>query len=140
MRVATQELRQACGEYIELKKLYRAPKYLRVFFHYQEDHHAEDISEQLEALVEELSNTKDAKILGLLNELPIIFVRSHLAPFNSARWNQIAGILLPIGILLWWRIWNFRRRLNNDMKQIVKVCDLLEPRLEEFIENNKTEI
>ena len=140
MGVAIQELRQACGEYIELKKLYRAPNYLRVFFRYQEDHHAEEISEQLEAMVEVLSNTKDAKILGLLNELPIIFVRSHLAPFNNARWNQIAGILLPIGILLWWRIWNFRRRLNNDMKQIIRVCDMLEPCLEKLSRNNKTEI
>jgi lipopolysaccharide export system permease protein len=120
--------------------LYRAPNYLRVFFRYQEDHHAEEISEQLEAVVEVLSNTKDTKILGLLNELPIIFVRSHLAPFNNARWNQIAGILLPIGILLWWRIWNFRRRLNNDMKQIIRVCDMLEPCLEKLSRNNKTEI
>ena len=31
----------------------------------------------------------------------------------------IAGLLLPLGLLLWWRIWRFRLRLLRDLKQII---------------------
>jgi lipopolysaccharide export system permease protein len=132
MRIASLQLSEACAEYIELKKLYRAPNYLNVFFRYQEDHHAEDISKQLEAMVEVLSNSTDTRILACLNQLPTLLTRAHLSPFHSSRWNKVTGILFPIGLLLWWRIWSFRRRLNKDMKQIIKVCEKMRHSLEKL--------
>ena len=47
--------------------------------------------------------------------------------------NMIAGLLLPIGIILWLRIWRFRLRLLRDLKQIVKTCDALEERINRML-------
>jgi len=132
MRQVTLALHNECETYNKEKKLGMAPNYVKVFFHYQEDHHAEYISQQVEHIVEVLGNSRDAKVLSCLNELPTIFTRTRLAPFNNSRYNQIAGIIFPVGIILWWRIWRYRLRLSRDIKQIIKVCNMLIPSLEQL--------
>lgn len=119
-------LRDDCRAYNNRHKLYMAPGYIRVFFRYVPDRRVEELNNRMETMVEELANSRDPKILQELNNLPLIYVRAHTSPFHSRRLNVAAGILLPVGFVLWLRIWRFRLRLLRDMRQIVKSCDALE--------------
>ena len=73
-------------------------------------------------VIEELSNSKNAKVLYELNRFPVIFASAHVSPFANAWLNRVSGILLPVGLFLWFRMWKFRLRLFRDMKQIVSSC------------------
>jgi len=119
-------LREDCRAYNAEHKLYMAPNYVRVFFRYAPDRRVEEIDDRMEAIIEELANSRDAKILQELNNLPIIYARAHTSPFHSRRLNVAAGLLFPVGAVLWLRIWRFRLRLLRDMRQMVKSCDALE--------------
>lgn len=123
------ELRQSCIDYNEKKQLKRAPSYVQTFFHYRSDTEAEVISERMEAIIEELGNSRDPKILSLLSEFPFLYTSAHTSPFHSLRLNKAAGILFPVGFILWFRIWRFRLRLYRDMRYIVRTCDHLLHRL-----------
>ena len=124
-----ESLRNACREYARASHLKSAPGYLEVFFHHTTDHQVEEISKRLEAVVEELSNAKDARIISQLNELPVIYVHAHTSPFVGDKANKMAGVFFPLGLILWCRIWRFRFRLLRDMHQIVETCDRLAPQL-----------
>lgn len=119
-------LREDCRAYNNRHKLFLAPNYIRVFFRYAPDRRIEELNDRMEAMVEELANSRDPKILQELNNLPLVYVRAHTSPFHSRRLNIAAGILLPVGVVLWLRIWRFRLRLLRDLRQIVKSCDALE--------------
>lgn len=120
------ELREACRAYNHSQQLLRLPNYINVFFRYRPDTQVEEINEQLEAIVEELSNSKDPKILGVLGEFPILYTSAHTSPLHSPRANAIAGVILPLGLVLWFRIWRFRLRLLRDLRIIVRTCDRLD--------------
>lgn len=120
------KLRNACRAYNEEKKLLHAPSYVRIFFRHTPDSQVEEINEQLESIVEELSNSKDPKIINALNRFPIIYTHAHTSPFQSNWMNVVAGVVFPIGCVLWFRIWRFRLRLHRDMRQIVRTCDRLD--------------
>lgn len=120
------ELREACRAYNHSQQLLRLPNYINVFFRYRPDTQVEEINEQLEAIVEELSNSKDPKILGVLGEFPLLYTSAHTSPLHSPRANAIAGVLLPLGLVLWFRIWRFRLRLLRDLRIIVRTCDRLD--------------
>lgn len=121
------ELEQVCKAYADHKRLYAAPSYIRAFFKSRPDHAAEDIQQRVEQLVEELSNSDRREILYRLNQLPLIYARAHTSPFENKRLNILCGVLLPVGFIMWLRIWRFRLRLHKDMKQITAVCSELSP-------------
>lgn len=128
-----QALREACYNYAHTKRLLVAPNYFRIFFRKQPDHRVEEISEEMERIVEELSNSRSTRVLALLNELPIVFAHAHTSPFERRRFNYVCGVVFPIGLVLWFRIWRFRLRLGRDMRQIVKTCRGLERRITEIL-------
>lgn len=121
------DLEQICKAYAAHKRLYAAPSYIRAFFKSRPDHAAEDIQQRVEQLVEELSNSDRREILYRLNQLPLIYARAHTSPFENKRLNILCGVLLPVGFIMWLRIWRFRLRLHKDMKQITAVCSELSP-------------
>ncbi len=121
------DLEQICKAYAAHKRLYAAPSYIRAFFKSRPDHAAEDIQQRVEQLVEELSNSDRREILYRLNQLPLIYARAHTSPFENKRLNVLCGVLLPVGFIMWLRIWRFRLRLHKDMKQITAVCSELSP-------------
>lgn len=121
------DLEQICKAYAAHKRLYVAPSYIRAFFKSRPDHAAEDIQQRVEQLVEELSNSDRREILYRLNQLPLIYARAHTSPFEDKRLNILCGVLLPVGFIMWLRIWRFRLRLHKDMKQITAVCSELSP-------------
>lgn len=122
-------LRNECTDYNAEHKLMNIPNYINIFFRNSPDHRMEEMGKRLETVVEELSNSRDKKILYELNNLPVIYEHAHTAPFRSKSLNKTAGILFPIGIILWVRIWHFRLRLVRDLKQITQSCDILTSRI-----------
>lgn len=122
-------LRDDCREYARVSRLKSAPSYVDVFFRHNTDHHVEEIGGHLEAIVEELSNAKDPRIVSMLNSFPVVYVHAHTSPFEGNRANKIAGVFFPLGFVLWCRIWRFRFRLLRDMKQITETCERLSPLL-----------
>ena len=57
-------------------------------------------------------------ILHNLNLYPILATKAHTRPFERKWLNIIAAIIVPVGIVLYLRMWRFRLRLNRDLKVI----------------------
>lgn len=115
----------ACKAYNEKTKLLRAPSYVNIFFHHVPDRVAEQIDEQMERIVEELSNSRNRVVLEVLNRYPILYTHAHTSPFDKKWANVAAGLFVPLGIVLWFRIWRFRLRLYRDMRVIVHTSEQL---------------
>ena len=112
-------------DYLKRKKLLRLPNPIKVFFKYQDDHEIERLSEQLEEVVQDLSNTRSSRIIAYLNQLPILSAKAHTRPFDRKRYNVLAAICFPLGIILYIRMWRFRLRLANDIKKLIVINKLV---------------
>ena len=113
------EMSLECETYANFHKFAKAPNYLRVFTNNEKDIAIENISRKLETIVEELSNSKDGKILNALNEYPILIIGAHKSPFSNRWLNILAGLAVPVGLFFYFRIWRFGLRLDKDLKRIV---------------------
>ena len=114
------EVTERAQAYAEAHKLKTAPNVKRVFFEYQTDNEMEEINRLLEMAIDDLGNTRDKTILNLLNEYPIMSVKAHTRPFNRQWLNTAAAILVPIGLVLYIRMWRFRLRLLKDLRVVVQ--------------------
>lgn len=108
-------------EYSANHNLLLMPSYWNIFFHYQEDTTVKKISERLEDLIDELHNSKNNYIIGLLNMIPYIIPDAHTRPFRNPNWNKWAGIILPVGLFFWLRIWRYQLRLSRDLDKLQEV-------------------
>ena len=113
------EVTERAQAYAEAHKLKTAPNVKRVFFEYQTDNEMEEINRLLETAIDDLGNTRDKTILNLLNEYPIMSVKAHTRPFNRQWLNTAAAILVPVGLVLYIRMWRFRLRLLKDLRVVV---------------------
>ena len=113
------EVTERAQAYAEAHKLKTAPNIKRVFFEYQTDNEMEEINRLLETAIDDLGNTRDKTILNLLNEYPIMSVKAHTRPFNRQWLNTAAAILVPVGLVLYIRMWRFRLRLLKDLRVVV---------------------
>ncbi|MBQ9571154.1 MAG: LptF/LptG family permease [Prevotella sp.] len=104
--------------YAHQHKLYKLPNFIHVFFRYEPDNEIERINTDMEHTIEDLTNTKDRMILSLLNKYPIVSVKSHTRPFEKQWLNVVAGLLIPINVFIYIRMWFFRLRLLRDLKTI----------------------
>ena len=102
-------------------KLLSAPNVIKVFFNDESDHKIERINEEIEHVIEDLSNTKDKVILHEINNYPILATKAHTRPFEHLWLNIIAGIIIPVGIFFYLRMWRFRIRLFRDLRTIRRV-------------------
>ena len=119
-----QTLTDDCRTYMERNALKRAPNYLKMWMKDSDDKkNIEEINERLEALVEEMSNTRSVYLLNALNTYPVIPVHAHLRPFSNPWLNLACGVVLPVGVFFYFRIWMFRVRLNKDLERVVKTND-----------------
>lgn len=137
LKAELESLIQDCKEYGSRKKLLNIPSYYAIFFKFHEDHVMRDLKERTEKLVEQLHNSRDTAIIGALNDIPILYTEAHTRPFNNKRRNLIAGICLPLGILLWLRIWRFRLRLYQDINQIQKLGQFIIERINKQTNNGQ---
>ena len=129
---ALQQISDEATAYSHEHRLVRLPNYFRVFFKYQPDHEIEQISERLEALIEDLGNTRNKYVMHSLNQYPVLSVSAHTRPFNRKGLNVAAGILVPVGLVLYLRMWRFRIRLHRDLKQVVQTNTALIERIQKM--------
>ena len=113
------EVTERAQAYAEAHRLKTAPNVKRVFFEYQADNEMEEINRLLETTIDDLGNTRDKAILNLLNEYPVMSVKAHTRPFNRQWLNTVAAILVPVGLVLYVRMWRFRLRLLKDLRVVV---------------------
>jgi len=127
-----QRLSGEVAAYAQEHKLMHLPNVIKVFFKYEPDHEIERISEEMEATIEDLSNTKDRMILAELNHYPVVSVRAHTRPFERRWLNIAAAIIVPVGAVLYLRMWRFRLRLLRDLHTIRQTNDNIVKRIHEI--------
>ncbi len=107
------------------------PNVIRLFFKYEPDHEIERIGEELENIIEDLSNTRDKVILSALNAYPFMSLKAHTRPFER-KWLNIASfVVIPLGAVLYVRIWMFRVRLIRDLRTITRTNEHIIARIVE---------
>ena len=99
-----QALSDSCRRYMEQKDLRKAPNYFKLWMTDAKDEEVENISEHMEQLVDEMSNTRSVSLLAQLDNFPIIPVRAHTRPFRSYWLNLACGIVFPVGVFFYARI------------------------------------
>ena len=119
--------------YSRRHRLRSAPNVIRVFFKYAPDHAIEQISQRLEAVIEDLSNTRDKLIIKELNFYPYMAVKAHTRPFEHKWLNIAAAVLIPVGAFLYIRMWRFRIRLFNDLRDIQQANANIISRIEKIV-------
>ena len=110
-----------CRAYAEKKQLKHAPNYFRLWLNEHIDEEMVGINDRMEALIEEMSNTRSQRLLALLNNYPVIAVHAHVRPFHIYWLNLLCGLIFPVGLFFYFRIWLFRVRLDKDMERVVKL-------------------
>lgn len=124
-----QQLTADIKAYSVAHNLKSPPNIVKVFFRYQPDHKIERISEELEAVIEDLANTRDKVIMTELNKYPILATKAHTRPFERKWMNIAAAIIVPLGIFFYCRMWRFRLRLWHDLKIIVQANETIVERI-----------
>lgn len=117
--------------YSQEHKLLHAPNPVKVFFREGDDRRIREINDELEQVIEDLSNTKDRYILADLNTYPVIATHAHTRPFRRRWLNALTGIVLPVGVFFYLRMWRFRLRLFRDLKTITATSERIENRIRE---------
>lgn len=108
-------------EYARKTNLKSSPNIIRTFFVFQPDHEIENISKQLEEVIEDLANTRNKAIMSELNRYPILVTKAHTRPFEKRWMNIVAAVIIPAGLFFYFRMWRFRLRLYRDLKVIKDV-------------------
>ncbi len=124
-----QRISDEVTQYSHEHNLKSPPNIIKVFFKYQPDHEIERISEELEAVIEDLGNTRDHIVLGLLGRYPVVSEKAHTRPFERRWLNIMAAIIVPLGAFLYIRMWTFRLRLLKDLRTIKQTNKLITERI-----------
>ena len=114
------QISEQIKQYSEEHKLLHLPNPIHVFFRPGDDQTIEKIVGQLEDVIDDLANTKDAQILGYLNHYPVVATHAHTRPFRRKWFNIISGLILPLGIFFYCRMCRFRLRLRKDLNRILE--------------------
>lgn len=129
LKDALAELNNDCRSYAQKSHLLKPPSYRRIFWRIKPDTEVERINDKLEAIIDELTNSRNRIIVGELNEIPVLATTAHTSPFKT-RWMNIAtGLCLPLGIFFFLRIWRYRVRLLKDMRQIISCSNIIQEQI-----------
>ena len=118
--------------YMEAHKLLRWPNPIEVFFRPGNDQEIATLNEELETTIEDLSYSRDKRVIMLLNRYPVIAPHAHTRPFRRKWLNVITGIFLPTGIFFYVRMIRFRFRLYKDLQHILRTNGKLIARIKEL--------
>ncbi|MBR1622227.1 MAG: LptF/LptG family permease [Prevotella sp.] len=111
--------------YSSVHRLKTPPNVISSFFRYQPDNDIEALNEQLETMIEDLSNSRDKVIVGTLSTYPVLAVKAHTRPFDRKWMNVTSAVILPLGIFFYFRMWRFRRRLHRDLRTITNANNII---------------
>lgn len=111
--------------YSQSHRLKHAPNWIKVFFRYEPDHKIEAINEELETVIEDLSNSRDRTIVNHLSAYPIMSVKAHTRPFERRWLNIVSAVVVPFGLVLYLRMWRYRLRLWRDLRTVKAENDII---------------
>lgn len=111
--------------YSQSHRLKYAPNWIKVFFRYEPDHKIEAINEELETVIEDLSNSRDRTIVNHLSAYPIMSVKAHTRPFERRWLNIVSAVIAPFGLVLYLRMWRYRLRLWRDLRTVKAENDII---------------
>ena len=111
--------------YSQSHRLKHAPNWIKVFFRYEPDHKMEAINEELETVIENLSNSRDRTIVNRLSAYPIMSVKAHTRPFERRWLNIVSAVIVPFGLVLYLRMWRYRLRLWRDLRTVKAENDII---------------
>ena len=114
-------LSAACEEYkaIHLQKL--LPNYIGLLIASDgRDRALIAVNGQLNRVITQLGNSRSQEIINKINTYPVMSVTAHATPFPKRWMNVVAGVVLPIGLLLYARAVFFKHRLRGDLEEIVR--------------------
>ena len=124
-------------EYSATHKLKHAPNWVKVFFKYEPDHLIENINEELEAVIEDLSNSRDRTIVNHLSAYPMMSVKAHTRPFERKWMNIVSAAIIPVGFVLYLRMRRFRLRLWKDLQRVKQENQIITDRIRIILAKNK---
>lgn len=113
------ELHNEARVYKKKNRLKKLPSINSVFFN-EKDHTIDDFNDKMEVLIEELGNSKDRKVVIMLNTFPVLSTHAITSPFKKRWLNILSIIIFPVGIIIYMRAVKFRRRLVKDLVKIEK--------------------
>lgn len=113
------ELHNEAREYKKKNRLKKLPSINSVFFN-ENDRTLDDFNEKMESLIEEMGNSKNKKVIIMLNGFPILSPHATTSPFKRRWLNILSLVIFPIGIIIYLRALKFRRRLVKDLVKIEK--------------------
>ncbi len=111
--------------YSQSHRLKHAPNWIKVFFRYEPDHKIEAINEELETVIDDLSNSRDRTIVNHLSAYPIMSVKAHTRPFERRWLNIVSAVIAPFGLVLYLRMWRYRLRLWRDLRTVKAENDII---------------
>ena len=118
-----------CEDYMRTHRLDRLPNYARLFTNNEKDTRIRELSNRLETLVEELANSKDHMVLRIASTYPVLITDAHPSPFSNRWLNMLVGLVVPVGLFFYIRVWRFGLRLNKDLRQIITTSRNLQERI-----------
>ncbi len=130
---ALRRMNEEIADYSSTHRLKHAPSWVKVFFRYEPDHEMERIVPQLEAIIEDLSNSRDRTIINHLSVYPMMSERAHTRPFERRWLNIVAALVVPLGAVLYFRMWRYRLRLLRDLKLVKAENDIIIERIEDIL-------
>ena len=111
------ELHNSAREYIKINRLKNMPSIKSVFFN-ENDHTLDEFNDKMENIIEELGNSRNRKVVIMLNELPVLSPHATVSPFKRRALNILSIVVFPIGTIIYLRAIKFRRRLAKDLVRI----------------------
>ena len=111
------ELHNSAMEYIKVNRLKNMPSIKSVFFN-ENDHTLDEFNDKMENIIEELGNSRNRKVVIMLNELPVLSPHATVSPFKRRALNILSIVVFPIGTIIYLRAIKFRRRLAKDLVRI----------------------
>lgn len=109
------------------------PNIIKVFFKYKPDNEMARIDEEMEVVIEDLSNTRDKAILTQLSKYPFVTVKAHTRPFERKWLNILSFIVVPVGAFFYLRMWRFRLRLYRDLQSIRQTNNRIIKRIDKIV-------
>jgi Predicted permeases len=125
-------INQEIGQYNSEHQLLKLPNPIKVFFRPGDDQTIRRINDELEEVIEDLSNTRDRNILSYLNRYPLVATHAHTRPFRQKWLNIITGLVLPVGLFFYLRMCRFRLRLRKDLTTITQTNESIAQRIAEL--------
>lgn len=114
------QLQQDCNLYLETHK--RWQNYIKYWKQGGRDPLAKQLTEEMESLVEELSNSDNTLLLNKLMDFPIISGYNQLSSKINGKAGLLIGVFIPLGIPVYLLATYQRKLLLHDIRVMQKTC------------------